>query len=372
MKKLFTLIALAMSFVGGYAQTTLIDFEGGKMDGISVITDDTKNMTLEGSVKINNVSTKGIKVGKSKTVILNDGDHALDAPNQVFVIKPEGGLKKGDEIILSGVIASGKSDKSAQIGFYSFVAGSGDTQGKFSQVAITKALADVKTSDYSIETETFVLEKDYDVLYFGRSGNSTAYVLKFKVLRTASTESLTTAVSSFSTYAASYPVDYSFLGLDAYAITLDEANMKVKYNKIDGVVPANTPVLVKGEASKTYSLTKATTDGVSVTTDLQVSDGTITGDGSTIYAFGTKNGVSGFKVVASGVKIPAKKGYLKLSSSAAAKDFFAFGGETTGISNISANGIDEEETPLFNLAGQRVDKSYKGVVVKNGKKFVNK
>ena len=105
---------------------------------------------------------------------------------------------------------------------------------------------------------------------------------------------------------------------------------------------------------------------------MQVSDGTIIGDGSIIYAFGTKDGVSGFKVVASGVKIPAKKGYLKLSSSAAAKDFFAFGGETTGISNISANGIDEEETPLFNLAGQRVDKSYKGVVVKNGKKFVNK
>lgn len=212
------------------------------------------------------------------------------------------------------------------------------------------------------------------IAYTGEKGTIYIYgkdkALNIYDIKVVST--LATAKSSFSTYAASYPVDYTSLGLEAYAITLDEANMKVKYNKIDGVVPANTPVLVKGEVSKTYSLTKATTDGTSVATDLQVSDGTITGDGSTIYAFGTKDGVSGFKVVASGVKIPAKKGYLKLSSSAAAKDFFAFGDETTGISNISANGIDEEETPLFNLAGQRVDKSYKGVVVKNGKKFMNK
>ena len=232
--------------------------------------------------------------------------------------------------------------------------------GKVSEIQQCNVAANVATSatvEYKGGATTIYL-------YSAKSGIN---IYDIKVNST-----LTTAASSFSTYAASYPVDYTSLGLEAYAITLDEANMKVKYNKIDGVVPANTPVLVKGEASKTYSLTKATTDGTSVATDLQVSDGTITGDGSTIYAFGTKDGVSGFKLVASGVKIPAKKGYLKLSSSATAKDFFAFGGETTGISNISANGIDEEETPLFNLAGQRVDKSYKGVVVKNGKKFVNK
>lgn len=371
MKKLFTLIALAMSFMGGYAQTTLIDFEGGKMDGISVITDDASNMTLDGSVKINNVSTKGIKVGKSKTVILNNNDHALDTPNQVFVIKPEGGLKKGDEIVLSGVITSGKSGKYAQIGIYDFIAGSEETEGKLNQVAITQNLADVKVAGYSIETETFVLEKDYDLLYFGRSGNSTAYVLKLKVIRPASTESLTTAASSFSTYAASYPVDYKSLGLTAYAIGLDETAKKVTYTEIDGIVPANTPVLVKGEASKTYSLTKAEGDVAEVTTSLQVSDGKVVTEGDLYYAFSTVDGKSGFKRIANGITIPAKKGYLKLAS-ASAKSFFSFDDETTGIKGIENGTVAEENAPLYNLAGQRVSKDYKGVVVKNGKKFFNK
>ena len=39
----------------------------------------------------------------------------------------------------------------------------------------------------------------------------------------------------------------------------------------------------------------------------------------------------------------------------------------TGISSIEANGSD---APAFNLAGQKVNKGYKGVVIMNGKKVV--
>lgn len=44
---------------------------------------------------------------------------------------------------------------------------------------------------------------------------------------------------------------------------------------------------------------------------------------------------------------------------------------TTGISNIEQQKTDEQ-APLYNLAGQRVSNSYKGVVIRNGKKFINK
>lgn len=43
----------------------------------------------------------------------------------------------------------------------------------------------------------------------------------------------------------------------------------------------------------------------------------------------------------------------------------------TGISSISATEA-KEKTATFNLAGQQVSKSYKGIVVKNGKKYLNK
>ena len=45
--------------------------------------------------------------------------------------------------------------------------------------------------------------------------------------------------------------------------------------------------------------------------------------------------------------------------------------ETTGISNITTDAT-LENAPAFNLAGQKVSKAYKGVVIKAGKKFIQK
>ena len=47
------------------------------------------------------------------------------------------------------------------------------------------------------------------------------------------------------------------------------------------------------------------------------------------------------------------------------------GNTTTGINKIINNASDEN-APVYNLAGQRVDKSYKGIVIKKGKKYFNK
>ena len=45
--------------------------------------------------------------------------------------------------------------------------------------------------------------------------------------------------------------------------------------------------------------------------------------------------------------------------------------ETTGITNITTDAADVN-TPTYNLAGQKVGKEYKGVVIKAGKKFIQK
>lgn len=186
-------------------------------------------------------------------------------------------------------------------------------------------------------------------------------------------ESLTTAASGFATYAADYDVKYSTLGLTAYTIALDETNNKVSYNRFDGVVPAGKAVLVQGDASKEYELTPAEEAAdATFTTDLKASDGTVTAADDKVYAFGTLNGKSGFKLVTDGIKIPAKKGYLELTGMNAAKPtFFAFDGIGTGISHIEADAA-LENAAMYNLAGQRVDKSYKGVVIVNGKKMLRK
>lgn len=197
--------------------------------------------------------------------------------------------------------------------------------------------------------------------------------LKKLVVTYAKLETLTTAASGFATYAAGYDVNYSALGLTTYAIALDEANNKVSYNRFEGVVPAGKAVLVQGTASTSYELTPA--EGAAdetFTTDLKASDGTFEAKDDKVYAFGTLNGKSGFKLVTNGITIPAKKGYLQLTGTTAAKPtFFAFDGIGTGISHIEADAA-LENAAMYNLAGQRVDKSYKGVVIVNGKKMLRK
>lgn len=44
----------------------------------------------------------------------------------------------------------------------------------------------------------------------------------------------------------------------------------------------------------------------------------------------------------------------------------------TGIDGVKKPTVDNQDAPVYNLAGQRVSKDYKGVVIQNGKKRINK
>ena len=69
----------------------------------------------------------------------------------------------------------------------------------------------------------------------------------------------------------------------------------------------------------------------------------------------------------------AHKAFLQVPASNGAKFLsFTFGEETTGINGITASDAEQNGTALYNLAGQRVAKGYKGLVIKNGKKYLVK
>lgn len=187
-------------------------------------------------------------------------------------------------------------------------------------------------------------------------------------------ESLTIPSSSFATYAAYYPVNYAELGLKAYAVKLNDAKDGVEFTEIPGVVPAGVAVLLKGEAGAEYALDKAA--GWSpVSTDLKASDGTSASEGATtLYALSTVDGVTAFYPVKQKSAIPAKRCYLEVKGTSSKAAFYSLGtnfGETTGISSVENKAV-KADAPVYNLAGQAVGKGYKGLVIKNGKKFVIK
>ncbi len=51
---------------------------------------------------------------------------------------------------------------------------------------------------------------------------------------------------------------------------------------------------------------------------------------------------------------------------------FQFKGGTSGINIQNATNTWNANAPMYNLSGQKVDKSYKGIVIQNGRKFMNK
>jgi len=192
-------------------------------------------------------------------------------------------------------------------------------------------------------------------------------------------ESLTIPSSSFATYAAYYPVDYAKLGLTAYAVKLNAEEKTITLKKIEeGVVPASKAVLLKGTPGKSYELKIGEGDEAKFDTDLKVSDGTATSSEKTavaVYGLATVDGQDGFYKASKGKTIPVKCAYLEVANSAASSvKCFSLGdhsGSTTGITSVK-NEAAGNNAPMYNLAGQLVDKGYKGIVIKNGKKIVLK
>lgn len=106
-------------------------------------------------------------------------------------------------------------------------------------------------TQYAFYKKTYTLDPGTYTI-FRRGSTMKIYGIKYEFESKSSSVTITDA--GFATFAASYPVDYSANGLVAYAVKY--ANGTLTYNKIAGVVPANTAVLLSGEA-KEYTLAAA-------------------------------------------------------------------------------------------------------------------
>lgn len=199
------------------------------------------------------------------------------------------------------------------------------------------------------------------------------FTMKIKSL--TRTSILNMPSSGFATFCASYPVNYGSLDLEAYAVKLDADKKTITLKKIDGVVPAGKAVLLKGTPNGSYKLTTGEGAVAEFDTDLKISDGSATSsDAVAVYGLATVKGQDGFYKAPIGTTIPATCAYLEVDNSASLAKFYSLGdhsGSTTGITSVKNEAVGNN-AQMYNLAGQLVDKGYKGIVIKNGKKIVLK
>lgn len=168
-------------------------------------------------------------------------------------------------------------------------------------------------------------------------------------------------------------------GTDVKAYTAIKINPNtVTLRSVEGnKIPAGTPVFVRGANNGKYYVNSTLVSTAFPVNFLRpVLFDTTLEDGSNAFVLGVRDGVCGLYYVNSTVFVPAGKCYLDATghSLVLAKDeveMIVDDSETTGIGNV---GVDSDSDAIrYNLAGQKVDKGYKGIVVrKDGKKYLAK
>lgn len=199
-------------------------------------------------------------------------------------------------------------------------------------------------------------------------------------------------------------------GLKAYIAgsqkTQKDGTITLSLTQVE-TIPACTGVILEGKGNESYDLTStdcgtAMKEGGSkslvdlnyalrpVISDYSLEKTELTFDATDKksfhnYILGVKDGNAVFAPTEAGTLAAGKAYYrirrdqdklakaIKENPAAAKAIFFNFGGngETTGINGIE-NEAKKNDGIMFNLAGQKVQKSYKGMVIMNGKKFINK
>ena len=156
-----------------------------------------------------------------------------------------------------------------------------------------------------------------------------------------------TSSAKYATYSATQPSDFSATGVTVFTARVSDDRVLLS-EVADGIVPANVGVVLYKDVAvdETVTVPAATTiEG----NELLVSDGTVTGNGSTLFALAKKSQGVGFYRVKNGTTIPAGRPYLVISSPSA-REFLGFDEETDGIT--CAEEDDGQDFRYFNLSGQ--------------------
>lgn len=181
----------------------------------------------------------------------------------------------------------------------------------------------------------------------------------------------------WATYITPCEVDFSKSRLEAYAVKMNADNTLVNLKKIEGPVAAMTPVLVKG-GKGIHTLTESSDAPVTVDTDLKAGkEGMTSTDDAPLYVLSCFDSVVGFYRLGKGVPLTAGRCYLPVPQTATAKpSFFTLDNSATTAITQPMTTINNHrrvgEPQRYNLMGQPVDASYRGIVIVNGQKRINK
>ena len=169
--------------------------------------------------------------------------------------------------------------------------------------------------------------------------------------------------AGYTTFVAPYNIAVIPEGVEAYACQVGTSSVHLEPVE---AIPAGEAVVLKNAGTYTFRPTTSEVE-LGTTNDLLPSDGTITGAAGNIYALANKSNGVGFYPVGSDVTVPAGKGYLQIPNSV--KAFYGFDEDDATSINEELR-MKSEESSIYNVAGQRLNKVQKGINILNRKKIL--
>lgn len=210
-------------------------------------------------------------------------------------------------------------------------------------------------------------------------------------------ESLPLTVGSAKAATLCAPADLTIpSGVKAYTLKYEGGVLKATEVTAEKI-PANTPVLINAEPDDySFAINKTSTNVVTGTynymdgstpksreyiTDVTSTDNHLQGVLQMHYvpenSYVLQNGTSGigfYKVNVTNYMIKPFRCFIPASAIPAEANALTIvfdDDNTTGVKNVK-NAMEEGSNEIYNLSGQRVGKDYKGVVIKNGRKMIQK
>ncbi len=175
-------------------------------------------------------------------------------------------------------------------------------------------------------------------------------------------------------------------GLTAYYCTTlktyEDGKLGVRVFRLNGIIPANTGVLLEGSAGQSYPLTATTVEAAAPAENSLVAvveSEHIPATNGEYTNFMMKGGKF-IKIQQDdeGVKMPANRAYLPLLTSAIsgsnAKEIMLYWDdeEATGIESLTPGPSPKGEGSIYNLNGQKLSAPQKGINIINGRKVIVK
>ncbi len=231
-----------------------------------------------------------------------------------------------------------------------------------------------KSEDTSSKSKTIDLsDKNYSTGYITAGAGIRVWSIKLTYLPYPASIEAEVGSTGYATFVPEYSVEVPNT-VAAYYATAASAETVTLSDVL--AIPAGTPVILKGTGTHTFDVTDMTDSEVAEINDnltasanlLAISDGTKGVNDYVLY-----NGAEGAGFYKwTGAALAAGRVYLPAASvpAEAAALKIVFADETTAIATVEQ--ATAADSPCYNLSGQRVGKTAKGLYIKDGRKYIVK